>query len=61
MPSPTEDQWLAVKMCNQEVTNCDPEAIQKPSVLTVCGTPVLMTDIPGSTHGQGKTLPSINV
>ena len=56
MPSPTEDQWLAVKMCNQEVTNCETKAIQNPSVLTVCGTPVIMTDIPGSTHGPGKNI-----
>ena len=56
MPSPAEDQWLAVKMCNQEVTNCETKAIQNPSVLTVCGTPVIMTDIPGSTHGPGKNI-----
>ena len=56
MPSPTEDQWLAVKMCNQELTNCETKAIQNPSVLTVCGTPVIMTDIPGSTHGPGKNI-----
>ena len=43
-------------MCNQEVTNCETKAIQNPSVLTVCGTPVIMTDIPGSTHGPGKNI-----
>ena len=56
MPSPPEDQWLAVKMCIQEVTNCETKAIQNPSVLTVRGTPVIMTDIPGSTHGPGKNI-----
>ena len=58
MPSPTEDQWLAVKMCTQEVTNCKTKAKQNLSVLTVCGTPVIMTDIP---MAQVKTLPSIIV
>ena len=43
-------------MCNQEVTNCETKAIQNLSVLTVCGPPVLMTDIPGSTHGPGKNI-----
>lgn len=35
MPSPAEDQWLPVKMCNQEVTNCEKKALQNLSVLTV--------------------------
>ena len=56
MPSPAEDQWLAVKMCNQEVTNCKTKAIQNLSVLTVCGTPDIITEILGSNHGPRKNI-----
>ena len=41
IPSPAEDQWLVVEMCNQEVTNCESKAMQTVLVIIMCVDPLL--------------------
>lgn len=57
IPSPAEDQWLVVEMCNQEVTNCESKAMQTVLVIIMCvDPPVVMSDVPASTQSPGKNI-----